>query len=241
MDEEHWLTCTDPTPMLEFLGDVAESPMFEFAQSQVGSRKMRLFACACCRRLGPLLSIPRSRRAVEVAERYADRQASAVALVGAALSTLFHRPHTPDHIPGAAASLVAFTRALPERHATGCAWHAAEAVADASPDASESMRRAERAAQAALVRDIFGNPFRTPPGIDPAWLIFNNGTVKRLAEAAYQERLLPQGTLDPGRLAVLADALEEAGCADADLLGHLRGPGPHVLGCWCVDLLLGKS
>jgi hypothetical protein len=39
---------------------------------------------------------------------------------------------------------------------------------------------------------------------------------------------------------VLADALEEAGCQDADILVHLRGPEPHVRGCWVVDLLLGK-
>jgi hypothetical protein len=62
-----------------------------------------------------------------------------------------------------------------------------------------------------------------------------------LAQAAYDERVLPAGTLDTARLAVLADALEDAGCADADLLGHLRGPGPHVRGCWAVDLLLGKA
>jgi hypothetical protein len=72
----------------------------------------------------------------------------------------------------------------------------------------------------------------------PAW---NDSTVVRLAQAAYEERHLPAGTLDTGRLAVFADALEEAGCMDADILGHLRGPGPHVRGCWAVDLCLGKS
>jgi hypothetical protein len=100
---------------------------------------------------------------------------------------------------------------------------------------------AEPAAQRALLHDLIGPlPFR-PVTIEPAWLAWNQGTVRRLAEAAYQERRLPQGTLDPDRLAVLGDALEEAGCADADLLGHLRGPGPHVLGCWCVDALLGRG
>jgi hypothetical protein len=100
---------------------------------------------------------------------------------------------------------------------------------------------AEAAAQQALLRDLFGPlPFR-PVTIEPAWLAWNHGTVRHLAEAAYQERVRPDGTLDAARLAVLADALEEAGCADADLLGHLRGPGPHVFGCWCVDLLLGKA
>ena len=62
-----------------------------------------------------------------------------------------------------------------------------------------------------------------------------------LAQAAYDERELPAGTLDTARLGVLADALEESGCDQADLLAHLRGPGPHVRGCWAVDLLLGKE
>ena len=65
--------------------------------------------------------------------------------------------------------------------------------------------------------------------------------IGKLAEAAYTARSLPQGELDPARLAVLADALEDAGCTDADILGHLRGPGPHVRGCWVIDLLLGKQ
>jgi hypothetical protein len=98
----------------------------------------------------------------------------------------------------------------------------------------------ERFRQAVLVRDIFGNPFR-PVAIAPAVLSWNDAVVVRLAQAAYQERHLPAGTLDNGRLAVLADALEEAGCTDAGILGHLRGPGPHVRGCWAVGLCLGKS
>ncbi|HKA54599.1 MAG TPA: hypothetical protein VKJ47_13145, partial [Candidatus Binatia bacterium] len=95
----------------------------------------------------------------------------------------------------------------------------------------------EESALCALVRDIFGNPFR-PASLDPAW---RTPAVVSLATAAYEERNLPAGTLDPDRLAVLADALEEAGCDNADLLSHLRGPGPHVRGCWVIDLLLGKE
>jgi hypothetical protein len=65
--------------------------------------------------------------------------------------------------------------------------------------------------------------------------------VSSLAQAAYDVRLLPSGELDAARLAVLSDALEEAGCTDGALLSHLRGPGPHVRGCWAVDLILGKK
>jgi hypothetical protein len=87
---------------------------------------------------------------------------------------------------------------------------------------------------------MFGNPFRTV-ALDSTWLLWKDGTVAQLARIAYEDRQLPEGTLDPARLAALADALEDAGCTDADLLGHLRGPGPHVRGCWAVDLVLGKS
>ena len=94
--------------------------------------------------------------------------------------------------------------------------------------------------QVALLRCLFRNPFAAPPRIDPAWLAWNDGTVKRLAEAAYQERALPSGELDGHRLAVLADALEEVG-ADAALVEHLRGPGPCVRGCHVVDMLTGRE
>ena len=88
-----------------------------------------------------------------------------------------------------------------------------------------------------LLRDIFGNPFR-PISINPIWL---TPTVTTLATASYEERIMPSGELDPARLAVLSDALEEAGCDSPDILAHLRSPGPHVRGCWPVDLLLGKE
>jgi hypothetical protein len=90
-----------------------------------------------------------------------------------------------------------------------------------------------------VLRDIVANPFCLA-AFGPSVLQWNGGTVKRLAEGAYQERLLPAGHLDPQRLGVLADALEEAG-ADAELVGHLREPGPHYRGCWAVDLLTGRE
>jgi hypothetical protein len=95
--------------------------------------------------------------------------------------------------------------------------------------------------RALLLRDIFRNPFRAGPEIDSVCLAWQGGTVARLAQAAYDERQLPEGTLDPARLAVLADALEDAGCTDTELLGHLHSPGPHVRGCWALDAVLGKK
>jgi hypothetical protein len=76
---------------------------------------------------------------------------------------------------------------------------------------------------------------------DTAWLTWNGGIVPKLAAAIYEERELPQGTLDNTRLAVLADAPEEAGYTNGDILDHCRKPGTHVRGCWVVDLLLGKE
>src|SRR5262249_12660565 len=92
---------------------------------------------------------------------------------------------------------------------------------------------AERATQAALLRCVFGTPFR-PVAVDPAWRTWDGGTIPRLARAAYEDRGFD-------RLPVLADALEEAGCTDAALLEHLRGPGPRVGGCGAMDLLLNKG
>jgi hypothetical protein len=80
---------------------------------------------------------------------------------------------------------------------------------------------------------MFGNPFR-PGTLGPAC---RTADVASLAPAVYEERVLPSGELDPARLAVLAGALEESG-ARGDLLTHLRGPGPHVRGCWAVDAVL---
>jgi hypothetical protein len=91
-----------------------------------------------------------------------------------------------------------------------------------------------------LCHCVFGNPFR-PATVDPVWQLWNEGCVVQLAQTAYEDRELPSGHLDPTRLAILADALEDAGCSDPDLISHLRGPGPHVRGCWVVDLFLGKE
>jgi hypothetical protein len=73
---------------------------------------------------------------------------------------------------------------------------------------------------------------------EPAW---QTADVTALARAAYDERSLPSGRLDTARLALLADALEEAGCTEDAILSHLRGPGPHVRGCWALGLALARA
>jgi hypothetical protein len=101
---------------------------------------------------------------------------------------------------------------------------------------AQALGPGEPAEQCKLLRDVLGNPYR-PLAIHPPW---RTPTVLALAQAAYDDCKLPGGSLDPARLAVLADALEEVG-ADGALLDHLREPGPHVRGCWPLDLVLGKQ
>ena len=89
------------------------------------------------------------------------------------------------------------------------------------------------AAHCQLIRDIFGNPFRRV-ALDPAWLQWNGGTVRKMAEAIYDDRAFD-------RLPILADALEEAGCTDRAVLDHCRWAGAHVRGCWVLDRILNPT
>jgi hypothetical protein len=113
----------------------------------------------------------------------------------------------------------------------------AKADADAAMQAARYTARSTQwsgAAQAAFLRDIFGPlPFR-PVSLDPSWLAWHGGLLVSMARRMYDGR-------DFTDMAVLADALEEAGCQNPDLLGHCRSGGEHVRGCWLIDLLLGKS
>jgi hypothetical protein len=243
MTEDQWLSCADPTPMLEALRASGKAP----------ARKLRLWAVACCRRIWSLLTDERSRQAVEVAERFADGQAAQserkAARTGALDATVF--PNDPTAAWAAQrisawriAEVVGGTPESGHEGAPGAAvdaW-ASEAYgrvrrAGGDGEAAERAARAdERRAQAALLRDVFGPLLFRRVTVAPPVLRWHGGTVVRLARAAYEGRRLPAGTLEPERLAVLADALEDAGCQDAQVLGHLRGPGAHVRGCWVIDL-----
>lgn len=82
-------------------------------------------------------------------------------------------------------------------------------------------------------RCFCGNHFGPAP-VEPAWLAWNDGIVVKMAQGIYDDRAFD-------RQPVLTDALEEAGCDDADILAHCRQPGEHVRGCWVLDLFLGKG
>jgi hypothetical protein len=101
----------------------------------------------------------------------------------------------------------------------------------------EDLRAKEEQVQSDFLREIFGNLF-APVAVEPSWLTKD---VLSLAAAAYDDRHLPEGYLDHDRLAVLTDALQDADCTDGEILGHLRGPGPHVRGCWALDLIRNKK
>lgn len=120
-----------------------------------------------------------------------------------------------------------------------CSWHDGHGIAvgviRSLPTLAENGLSAAQFAD--LVREMFGT--RCPPLAAP--VPHCPAAVFSLAQAAYDERELPGGHLDNARLAVLSDALEEAGCTDETILSHLRSPGPHVRGCWALDLVLGKG
>ncbi|HYH68449.1 MAG TPA: hypothetical protein VD866_27395 [Urbifossiella sp.] len=237
MSESEWATATEPHPMLVFLWSVGVSP-----------RKLQLFAAACCRRVWHRLPDPRSRRAVEVAERYADGEATVEEVTAAREEAV--RAQVAVGVAGrwdaGECGVVALAQApdwLPDRWPTassvaGMAARAAGQHAELTGRNRKERRRnylegwsGEEAAQCGLLRDIVGPlPFR-PVELDRTW---RTEAVVGLAREMYESR-------DFGPVPVLADALEDAGCADGDILSHCRGSGPHVRGCWVVDAVLGKS
>jgi hypothetical protein len=236
--EQEWLECARPLEMLEFLR----------ASGKGSDRKLRLFACACCRRAWRFFTSKRLQAAVEVSERYADGLATTAELEQAqrAAQRLADRGFRRKvrampwamSVQGKFAKQAATQVASADMDEVVDSVRGGFVVARSGADYERQVRR-EQLRQCDLLRDLF-HPFHCVP-CQRAWLTWNDATVKRVAETAYQDRSLPAGRLDQSRLAILADALEEAGCADIEILNHLRSPGPHTRGCFVLDLLLGKS
>jgi hypothetical protein len=223
--------------------------MPEFLRDMASERKVRLFACACCRRISHFLTHERSREAVEVGERFADGNATLEDLASTHDAAYeIDRDGPWVSVPGESldtyevrmahccAAKAAVHAARPDGmdygfgklpyDAVSAFLHAARPAALTSPRfVNEHYRE-----QTILLREIFGNPFR-PVTISPHWL---TPTVASIAQAIYTDRAFD-------RLPILADALEEAGCANADILTQCQGPWPHVRGCWVVDVILGKE
>ena len=193
-------------------------------------RKLRLWACACCRRLGDLLADGRSWDAIAAAERLADGLANKEE-VRKARDAAKLVPRIRQKLNGTPAEWAASAPVfLLHPSAADFSQTATIRAAIALEEGGVTARDAEEWVQFELLRDVFGNPFR-PVTFDPEW---RTPTAVALARQAYDSR-------DYSVMPVLADALEEAGCGQADVLAHCRGDGPHARGCWVVDLVLGRK
>lgn len=225
MIEAEWRACTDPQKMLEFL------------RGKVSDRKLRLFACASCRQIWPLFrGVSRNKEAVIVSERFADSSATRVELKAVrkrsrgceVATTRLDAFEAAAETAGAAAytvRLLAIDYPGRDPIIAGCTTHTM---------AADRLAEEQTIGQCSFLRDLFGPFLFRPITIDPGWLSWNDGTIPKLAQSIYDKRAFD-------RMPILADALEEAGCDDADILQHCRQPSEHVRGCWVLDLLLGKS
>ena len=227
MTETEWLECSDSWLMIEQV------------EKDNRQRKLRLFAAACCRRAWHLSTDARVRNAVEAIESYLEGEVSAEFCQRASDDAF---KASLDHADDNMAESLAFAASDAANLEPDCGLQAFTSVGYAatfmaghpSDQARQENRKvawnSEKAAQAALIHDIFGNPFR-PVTLDPRWL---TSTVLDLARTIYDERAFE-------RMPILADALMDAGCDSEEIIKHCQGPGPHVRGCWVVDLLLAKE
>ncbi|MDY3555924.1 hypothetical protein R5W24_005070 [Gemmata sp. JC717] len=216
MTETEWLGCADPTSMVRHLQRFRSS-----------DRKFRLFAAACCRRIAHRLPDDRCREALDTSERYLEGLAGSDELAAAYVNAqrAFTEFDNRDGWETAASAVssacvadeVPFFAASAAREAALLVW-------------PRLQRKMEYRWQSRVLHDIFGNPFRSVV-IVPTWITTD---VCILAEGIYAEKAFD-------RMPILADALQDAGCDNDDILNHCRQPGEHVRGCWVVDLLLGKT
>lgn len=238
MTEGDWLTCSDPIAMLRYL------------TPRGSTRKLRLFACACCRRIWPLLTDRRARQAVDLGEALADGRVRPEECLDAVrggrgpfLYTIQGAIRQGVRLVALEASFLCAARAyglvsrlvqdphdLDTRQDVSDLGLSPTALSDPRA-AQEEVSRREQAGQVALLHDIFGNPFRRV-AFDPEWSTWERERVRHLAQSIYNDRQFKE-------LPVLADALEEAGCENDAILGHCRSEAPHAPGCWVVDALLG--
>ena len=186
--------------------------MLEFLSGKVSARKLRLFAVAAYRRIRHWVVDPDSRWAIEVAERFVNQQASPSELAEA--WTAAHRYYLNSYKDTLHAYAVAYADAAKAAHIAVLDVEAVEGVAGLAD----------------LLREIAGNPFRAIV-VKPLWL---TRSVMHIAQSAYAQQ-------DFDSLPILADALEDALCDQAEVLEHLRSAAPHVHGCWALDWILKKE
>ena len=213
MTEAEWHTSQDPDILL----DAAR------AMKRLSARKGRLYGCGCYRLVWDRVTVAGVRTAVEMSEARADLRISEQELEA-------HRyPMTnPSDVLGTWLTMAVQSLAIPKPNPSYVAWSVR------SSTDNDIYRHARRGlpcpSQAELVREVIGNPFR-PAAFDPKW---RTADVVGVARGIYDDRAFD-------RLPLLADALMDAGCDGAEILAHCRSAGPHVRGCWVVDLVLGKD
>jgi hypothetical protein len=217
MSEEDWLS-GDYNRMIRCVGPVSE-------------RKHRLFNVACCRLVWHLFRREAVREAILVGEEFADGLADRDQLRAALRTIHSARAAEPTHTPQAtvlhAAGFVASD--LGTFGLFGPVTEIATILTNKTLRVHE-FPAAEMAEFAALLVEFFDNPFR-PVKRDPAWV---SDSVTALARGIYDDRAFDA-------MPILADALEDAGCMNGDVLNHCRTGGPHYRGCWVLDLLLEKK
>jgi hypothetical protein len=216
--EENWRCGVDPVRLLRGLS------------LSLLPRKSRLLACACARNLRFLLAGEPTQAAVAAAEAFADglldldslRAAQAAFAEHIAREEPFNR-----RLAQVIWQITSDTVSLPP--ALQAAAQASSLYATGKPDDPEALHK-EQVLQADLVRDVFGNPYNTVI-MEPMCREWRESLVVRLARSIYDEHAFD-------RMPILGDALEEAGCTDADVLGHCHAGTPHTRGCWVLDLVL---
>jgi hypothetical protein len=225
MTEAEWQACVNPRLMLEFI------------RSTASDRRMRLFAVACCRSVWHLLKDEEGKEAVEVAEGYVDGVGTSDEMIRAYVETnhliqVYRARSRNIHKDAMAFALLAVLRSV----SGGWCFYGQDWEYDSfdplqcASDAAEYVEIGSAWAQkGSTFRDIFGNPFR-PVTFHPEW---RTSTVLALAQQMYDAR-------DFTAMPILADALQDSGCENSDILPHCRQPGEHVRGCWLVDLVLDK-
>lgn len=206
----------------EWLTATDPLPMLSFIRGRVSDRKLRLFAIGCCRRVINLIDRQAHRKAIVVCERFVDGIADDEECTAA-----FERLDHDDTRPGMGHLL--------EEDAFGAAYwsiYGCGHLVCFQPDCDngEELEALEHEMQSHLLRCTCGNPFHSVSA-NPSWL--TTDTIA-LAESIYSGRAFD-------RMPILADALQDAGCDNADILVHCRSEGPHVRGCWVVDLLTGRE
>lgn len=230
--EAEWFSCTEPAPMLKFV------------HGRVSDRKLRLFASACCRRIEHQILDERVREALQVAEGYFDGLQPYEQALKACMTVSAVAMEEWEGLPQGRRTGAWTARAVSDiwggRFDSVAFWVAYAAADFVDPTGSDcpskswiQARFEELRIQCELARDIFGNPFQAST-IDSCWLRWNDGTVPKIAQSIYDDRGFEN-------MPILADALEDAGCDNEDILCHCRESREHVRGCWVIDLLLQKE